>query len=359
MSLFASSPSRRGFLGGLLGTSVMAAAASAHADGILDDLFGTGKKKKRDHNPPRYLGSPPNPQLAPVPGTGQTLLTDDFEDESWSFTPNGQKSSYNIDKKVRLPGGISSNRMWAEAALRGQPDIVKRVPTPPGGPAGSTGSMLLQTLHPGVPGKVHNDVQQDDFLMDSQAMLGGMIPMSWSPNCVCRIYAPAFTQWERREGNTFGMRAGLRATHDKPNEETDEMEPEEYWPGMFVHFRYGAGRKPDSACIMVRSDVYGRDMQGPEIKEKTWYTIGLSFTPDGSVHYFFREGLDDLKPENRIASQYPYGYRAIKFEAMFFNNVVLDTGRTWSTPWVVDNASLCAATMPPGAFQTIRLSAKP
>jgi hypothetical protein len=44
---------------------------------------------------------------------------------------------------------------------------------------------------------------------------------------------------------------------------------------------------------------------------------------------------------------------------MFFNNVVHDTGRTWSTPWVVDNASLCAATMPPGAFQTIRLSAKP
>src|SRR5689334_18835928 len=130
MSLFASFQSRRHFLGGLLGTSAVAAASSVYGDGLLDDLFGSSsKKKKRDHNPPRYLGAPPNPQLAPVPGTGQTLLTDDFEDESWTFTPNGQKSSYNIDKKVRLPGGISSNRMWAEAALRGQPDIVKRIAT--------------------------------------------------------------------------------------------------------------------------------------------------------------------------------------------------------------------------------------
>src|ERR1700733_6140508 len=67
-----------------------------------------------------------------VPGTGTRIAFDDFEDASWSYEPNLPKSSSNLDNQERQPGGVSSNSRWYESALRGQPDVVKRVPTPAG-----------------------------------------------------------------------------------------------------------------------------------------------------------------------------------------------------------------------------------
>ncbi len=39
-----------------------------------------------------------------------------------------------------------------EGMKRGQPDLIKRVPTPPGGLPGSQGSLLLRSLSTGIPG---------------------------------------------------------------------------------------------------------------------------------------------------------------------------------------------------------------
>src|SRR5437870_2366887 len=82
---------------------------------------------------------------------------------------------------------------------RGTPDVVKRVPTPPGGLEGSTGSMLFQSLHSGIPGTLSHQQQQDDLLHNAQAM-AGVIPVSWSPNCICRVYVPPVRYWEKRDG---------------------------------------------------------------------------------------------------------------------------------------------------------------
>ena len=279
-----------------------------------------------------------------VPGSGAILAGDDFEEPSWTYNPNGKKSSHNLDKEVRLPGGISSNRRWVEPALRGQPDVVQRVDTPPEGNPESAGAMLMQSLQTGVPGKPSNEVQQDDFLLNLEGRFGGQLPVAWTPNCIARVYLPAFSKWEKRAGNSFGFRVGLRATHKKEVE--DVLDYEEYWPGMFIYFRYGGGRGENGALLMIRSDKNGRDMKGPALKEKTWYTFGMSLTPDGAVHYFAQEGTAALRAENHLMSQYPYGYRAAKFETMFFNVVNRDDGKTWSTPWVVDDCYLHAATLP-------------
>src|SRR6516225_4079287 len=82
-----------------------------------------------------------------VPGTGTRIAYDDFEDASWSYEPNLPKSSSNLDNQERQPGGTSSNSRWYESALRGQPDVVKRVPTPAGGLPGSKGSLSMRTLN--------------------------------------------------------------------------------------------------------------------------------------------------------------------------------------------------------------------
>src|SRR5688572_1919091 len=89
-----------------------------------------------------------------VPGTGEKLtqVGDDLEDTTWSYRPNGAKSSKNIDENIRQPTGTSVNGRWFEGALRGQPDVVQRVPTPENGIPGSLGALLMRSRDTGVPG---------------------------------------------------------------------------------------------------------------------------------------------------------------------------------------------------------------
>jgi len=288
------------------------------------------------------------PDWVPVPGTGRKIfgLGDDFEDEKWGYNPAGYKSSFENDKNQRLPGGISHNRLWAEAALRGQPDVVRRVETPPRGIEGSKGAMLIRSLWSGVPGEPSYRVQQDDFLHNTGYKIrGGQMPISWTPNVTTRVYVPNFQQWERRQGNSFGFRAGLRATHQKEKDGVTQYE--EYWPGFFVYFLPGNGHTSvDSAFVMIRADEHGRDLRGPEIRENTWYTFGMSFTPEGYVHYFMREGVEDLKRNDYLVSYRPYGYRPRVFETFFYNTVCMDDGRTWSTPWIIDDSWLYVSNAP-------------
>jgi hypothetical protein len=291
----------------------------------------------------------PAPAHIPVPGTGSRIagLGDDFEDEAWSYDYANPKSSWNIDKKTRLPGGITSNRRWAEAAMRGQPDLVKRIEPPAGGIEGSQGAMLLQSIQSGVPGRPTYEVHQDDFLHNAASVIkDGQMPISWTPNIITRVYLPAFTQWEKRTGNSFGFRVGMRATQKKEKE--GKLDYEEYWPGMFVWFNYNRGRQGgvDSAQLMLRANQYGHDMRGPTLEEKTWYTLGMSFTPDGNVHYFCHSGVADLTREDYIVSYNPYGYRPRTFETFFYNTVCRDDGKTWSTPWVIDDTWLCLSNPP-------------
>ena len=288
------------------------------------------------------------PNWVPVPGTGKRVggLGDDFEDEKWTYYPAGQKSSFDIDKNQRLPGGISANRLWVEAALRGQPDVVKRVTPPPGGIEGSKGAMMLRSFNSGIPGRPTGQVHQDDFLHNTGVMIAGMqMPISWTPNVITRVYMPNFKQWERRQGNSFGFRMGLRATHRK--EKDGNIDFEEYWPGFFIYFQPGNGRDSvDSAFVQIRSDEYGRDLRGPSLKDNTWYTFGMSITPEGYVHYFLREGVEALERDNYIVSYRPYGYRPRVFETFFYNTVCMDDGRTWSTPWIIDDTWLSVTNAP-------------
>ena len=125
----------------------------------------------------------PNGSLAQpvVPGTGQrvTKVGDDFEDPKWTYVFNLPKSSDENDKQQRLPAGAAKNGRWFEGVMRGQPDVIERVPTPEGGIPGSTGSLLLRSKQTGVPGSFSGQNQQDDLIVDVNSRLGGPIPVSW------------------------------------------------------------------------------------------------------------------------------------------------------------------------------------
>jgi hypothetical protein len=285
-----------------------------------------------------------------VPGTGQRMVKvgDDFEEPKWNYVFNNPKSSDEQDKQQRLPAGRSANGRWYEGVMRGHPDVIRRVSTPEGGIEGSEGALLMVSRQTGIPGSYSRTMQQDDLIVDVQSRLGYSIPVSWSPNVVVRVYLPPFEEWERRTGPSFGFRAACETHRMKPNKKSksrwggggSSWQQDTYWPGLFIQFQQGDGKSiADSASFSVRSGPSGHDFQGPKIKELGWWTLGMSFTPDGRVHYFARPGVEDLTAEDHITSQNPYGFQCERLDTFFFNVVSGDNGN-WSTPWIIDDPML-------------------
>jgi hypothetical protein len=295
-----------------------------------------------------------------VPGTGTAVKGggDDFEDETWKWNYRHPKSSEEQDDRVRGPIGTSVNKKWFEGMKRGTPDLVKRIELPSPGLAGSTHGLLLATLHAGIPGRVTYTSQQDDFVFDSGRAVGsaGMSVLD-SPSIVTRVYLPPFEQWERRAGASFGFRAGC-FTHaiitGEDHPDRGEFGVEEYWPGMFICFEPGKGDVADGAYIRIRGGRNGREIRGPAIDQLGWWTLGMSFSPDGQVHYFAGPGVDDLTMEDHMTSQFPYGYRTERVKTFFYNVCTRDDGQTWSTPWVIDDPQLYFVKQPQMAKQPQR-----
>ena len=106
-----------------------------------------------------------------------------------------------------------------------------------------------------------------------------------------------------------------------------------------------------SATILVRAGRRGLEVQGPKITELGWLTLGLSFSPDGMVHYFASPGVEDLTMDDHITSQFPYGYRTEFVKTFFYNVCAMDDGKSWSTPWVIDDPRVYFVKQPQMATQ--------
>ena len=209
----------------------------------LGIAFSTVGKVSADEpvapQPPAAKPAPAKPPVTKkpvlVPGTGTMAkgATDDFEDEKWSWNYNHPKSSEEQDKRMRGPMGRSVNRQWFEGPKRGTPDVVKRIKLPSPGLEGSEHGMLIASLHAGIPGKVTYQMQQDDLIFAASRSIGRGISVADSPSIVTRVYLPPFEQWERRNGPTFGFRAGCY-THaiitGEDHPDRGRFGLEEYWP---------------------------------------------------------------------------------------------------------------------------------
>jgi len=282
-----------------------------------------------------------------VPGTGMEIIgvSDDFEDPSWNYIPNNPKSTEDIDNDQRGPMGKSTNGRWYEGVKRGHPDIVQRVPTPPGGLPGSQGSLLMRSKFTGIPGRSSNKMHQDDFICNVQYRLKRRIDIAEAPSVTTRLFLPPVDQWENRSGPHFGFRLALETTAMIEQEvgifkrKVEELGNEIYWPGMFVEFesKNETGRGEDYAYLRIRSNQKGGDFRGPQITTTGWWTLGLSCTPDGMVHYYASPGVDELTEADYITSQYPYSYRAERMRTFFYNVCSADDGQRWSTSFIVDD----------------------
>jgi len=299
----------------------------------------------------------PATQAAPiVPGTGQKVeaVGDDFEDPEWIYLPNSPKSSLDIDKQTRPPAGRSKNGRWRENLDRGHPDVVRRVPTPEGGLPGSEWSLLIASKATGIPGHPTRKGEQDDLFMSINPRVGHYIPVSQGPSVVVRVYLAPFEEWEERTGSSFALRTTVRGV--KP----DKSETEPYWPGLFVNYKRPADRHKNEppAYWVVRASNPGGDYRVKPITESGWWTIGMSFTADGMVHYYLRPGVEDLTSSDRVASQYPYNFQTQYFIDVFFDIFGSNNGQTWTTGWIIDDPAVYLAN-PPRVPYTVRGQRKP
>lgn len=271
-----------------------------------------------------------------VPGGGFVLtrVGDNFENPDWAYQLNLPKSSSDIDKRGRSPMGRSLNGRWHEGE-RGQPDLIRRVETPAGGLEGSFGSLFIATRNSGVPGVRTSKSQQDDLMMTVYSRTGGYIPVSQWPSVVVRVYVPEFDEWEQRNGSSFAFRATVRGS--KPG----ERESEAYWPGIFLQHTRSRGGEP-KVNFLVRAGERGNDYRGPEVTPG-WWTLGMGFSPDGKIHFFASEGVDNLTIDDRLGVNHSYGFRCRKFRNAFFDVFNANNGRTWSTGWVFDDPTLYVA----------------
>ncbi|MBL8892828.1 MAG: hypothetical protein JNL67_22820 [Planctomycetaceae bacterium] len=283
-----------------------------------------------------------------VPGSGILIdkVGDDFEESDWSCKLNLPKSSEEIDGQVRSPGASVKNGRWYEGVKRGVPDVVERVATPAGGLPGSNGALLLRSLQTGVPKRLSYQNQQDDFVCDVESRLGGRLPVSQCPSAVTRVYLPPFEQWGQRAGAHFGFRLSLgttkytTTTSSRGRYSSPAREQETYWPGLFADLVPANKSKSGKTEYVwrVRSDSRGLDFPGKPIETSGWWTLGISVTPNGQVHYYAKPGVEDLTLDDHIISQFPYNYRAEHFKTFFFNIINGDDGKNWSTPMIVDDS---------------------
>ncbi len=285
-----------------------------------------------------------------VPGTGTHIdyVGDDFEDTNWTFINNFPKSSREQDERLRAPTGKSTNGRWKEGPERGQPDQMKVIPTPEGGLPGSQYSLLMRTMNSGIPSMRTHTVQQDDLIANCISRLGTSISPSDIPNVVTRVFLPPADQWEDRSGPHFGFRiSASTVTNERTSKgffgsRSETAEP--YWPGIWIHFRSKTNRKveEDSAFLTVRGNSRGQDVRYKEIPADQfgWWTLGMSVTPNGQIHYYAKSGIEDLTEKDYLTSQFPYSYSARTFRTFFFDVCNKDDGKTWSTPFVIDDTKL-------------------
>lgn len=294
----------------------------------------------------RGTASIARPQNLVVPGTGQVLaeVGDDFEAADWSYDPKLPKVYNKEDTTLskNVPIGGSANGRWYEGAKRGQPDSIRIVPTPAGGLVNSHQSLALKSLHTGGTRPSYQQ-QQDDFIGNVMERIG-KLPVNRTPSVVTRVWLPPVEEWEQRTGCHFAFRIALesnQAGQSRFRLASSGDEAGVYWPGFFLNREMPSGTKPsasqDRFYFWMKATADSRRMDGPEVTQMGWWTLGMSVTPDGQVHYFAKPGVEDLTEADYIASSYPFGNRAARFRSFFFNVCNGDNHQTWSTEFVVDD----------------------
>ena len=153
--------------------------------------------------------------------------------------------------------------------------------------------------------------------------LGRSIPMAWQPSCTVRVYLPRMGTVGKAQRSVVRHASRLQrhAIRTAPSKTTGRA-----CSSCSTRRRTKKATRT-AAKLTIRGDRLGRDVRSLDIKEPGWWTLGMSFTADGQVHYYGHEGVDDLTADDFLMSSFPYSMKCITFNNFFFNVANWDNGQ--------------------------------
>ena len=93
----------------------------------------------------------------------------------------------------------------------------------------------------------------------------------------------------------------------------------------------------DFAKLTIRGDQLGHDVRSLEITEPGWWTLGMSFSADGQVHYYAHKGVADLTADDHFMSSFPYGEQLHDCSTTSSSTWPIWTTAHVVDPWVIDD----------------------
>ena len=210
-------------------------------------------------------------------------LSDDFEDPHWAFDQDA---------------GTSSNGIW-KTGMRGAPETCQRVTPAQGGLPGQKGALLLRSVDQDDDGWP----QQEDLVSRKyDELLGNNLDRASMPVLTARVYIPPIAE-QGPNHSILGLRVEARSTQR-------EVEIPRYYPSLWiVQYNRPAENKVGNYLRLRLGDGNAPDQWMGELGGPGWYTLGLAFDRDGIGHYFVREGVDPLTPQDEIynTTRFPQG----------------------------------------------------
>ncbi|MGV2336392.1 MAG UNVERIFIED_CONTAM: hypothetical protein LVR18_20545 [Planctomycetaceae bacterium] len=190
-------------------------------------------------------------------------------------------------------------------------------------------------------------MEQDDLIMSCSSRVG-MISAAAVPTASLASGSPALISGKTAPAATSATALTLKPPSPKRKKSCcspkNVKKQEDYWPGFFIEFHSAHdGRFPkDEAWLIIRGNHLGQEIRSIQLTPG-WWTLGMSVSGDGRVHYYARPGVENLTPANLLHSGNPYSYSAEYFATHFYNVCNQNDGKTWSTPFIIDDPAIFTA----------------
>lgn len=237
-----------------------------------------------------------------IPGTGDIVQKLDFE------------------KEVEGESDFSYNHGWAgqgyglTGTQRGAPESIKVVHTPSSNVFSGKKSLQFyshnrnsqwRTDHHTTGTEYDNPdkEQQDDFFMPIIKKQGekGWVATD-TPAVLMHIYTEGISSTDEHQYTSLRM-----PIVSKINRKYKGKNVRPWWPGIWIYQKPSSNkyiiklRRPASSSM----DVPFNFPEAKKIQESTWWTLGLSITPDGNIHYFLTDSyVKNLTMKHYLTSSF-------------------------------------------------------
>ena len=279
-------------------------------------------------------------------------------------------SSSTATPRARASRTNASAARWAsrpttagtKAPSAASPTRSKSIPTPPAACAGSQQALLLRTLNSGIPGYALQ--RRPAGRPDRQ--LPRTPPRRHPRRRTPQLHRPRLPAAGRAVGTALRPAVRLprqpvdghhrrKTTGFFSSGSSTEVEP--YWPGMWIHFRANAHQEHQGRHGLHRRPRRPHGPRLPRPRDRPSSAGGRSACrspPTAWCTTTPAPASTSSPPPTTSRRSIPYSYTARDFRTYFFDVCNRNDGRTWSTPFVIDDPKLYVVRTPAASTSIVQ-----